>query len=470
MQSNSQSLLSRVARLWFLSALFLLPRMGFAQTGGVPQAQYDALVAFYNSTGGTNWFIQDNWLSSEPVENWFGVLVSNGNVVGLNLSFNNLTGSIPAQTANLPLTDLFVSGNALTGISKLPATLLNLDCSSNQVSALPALSAGLQTLNGAANALSSLPAFPATLTGVDVSFNKLTLLPPLPAGLTSLNCSTNRIVLLPPLPAALVTLNCSNNRQIVLPKLPAGLNTLIANNNCLVVLPALPASLTLINVSFNQLFSLPALPANTSLNILAANNRLTFEDLELIVGRFRAVGQYAPQLEVGFAYTLNVPAGTNLSLNANFAGNTPSTRYVWLKDSVRVSDTLSVPVLKINNVQAVNAGKYTARISSKLVPGLVLVLKPITVKVTGSSAAAKTSLVMYPNPTVRTVQLTKPEGESWGDRLSVSIVSEVNGALVLKSEAYSFGKTLDIAHLNAGRYVVQVSDGKQSQSLHLVKE
>jgi hypothetical protein len=41
---------------------------------------------------------------------------------------------------------------------------------------------------------------------------------------------------------------------------------------------------------------------------------------------------------------------------------------------------------------------------------------------------------------------------------------------VLKSEAYSFGKTLDIAHLNAGRYVVQVSDGKQSQSLHLVKE
>lgn len=58
-----------------------------------------------------------NWLSGNPLAEWHGVTVDpRGRVVGLDLSWNGLTGSITPQIGNLPyLRTLNLQGNALGG-------------------------------------------------------------------------------------------------------------------------------------------------------------------------------------------------------------------------------------------------------------------------------------------------------------------------------------------------------------------
>ena len=75
---------------------------GTEVTGEWPQIQ--ALTDLYESTNGPGWDFNDNWLSKEPLENWYGV---NGEkdgqsyVYSLNLPNNNLTGTLPTSFATL---------------------------------------------------------------------------------------------------------------------------------------------------------------------------------------------------------------------------------------------------------------------------------------------------------------------------------------------------------------------------------
>ena len=62
----------------------------------------DALVAFYHATGGEHWSNRTNWLSGEPLADWYGVETdANGRVTVLDLRSNNLTGAIPPVLGNL---------------------------------------------------------------------------------------------------------------------------------------------------------------------------------------------------------------------------------------------------------------------------------------------------------------------------------------------------------------------------------
>ena len=61
-----------------------------------------ALAALYESTGGADWRDRTNWLSDEPIGDWYGVETdASGRVSGLGLADNGLTGTLPPEIGNL---------------------------------------------------------------------------------------------------------------------------------------------------------------------------------------------------------------------------------------------------------------------------------------------------------------------------------------------------------------------------------
>ncbi|MXX96132.1 MAG: S8 family serine peptidase [Rhodothermaceae bacterium] len=88
---------------------------------------YESLSALYRATGGDNWNDNDKWdFTIMPTEDelyrWHGVDLFNGFLIWLFLSYNNLTGEIPAQLGNLlHLQMLNLSNNSLSG--EIPSEL-----------------------------------------------------------------------------------------------------------------------------------------------------------------------------------------------------------------------------------------------------------------------------------------------------------------------------------------------------------
>ena len=112
---------------------------------GIPEAECQALVAFYNSTAGGGWLQRDGWLVSNMPCDWFGVTCQAGHVVRLQLPANELTGSLPDQLSVLSaLRELTLAGRAAGPtnhlVGSIPSTLGSLaslqpfDLSFNQLS------------------------------------------------------------------------------------------------------------------------------------------------------------------------------------------------------------------------------------------------------------------------------------------------------------------------------------------------
>lgn len=124
----------------------------------------DVLVALYEATDGDNWLDNRNWLSNRPPGDWYGVIADDsGRVIELNLSENELSGSISSELGNLSKLEwLILSQNSLNGtipselsyLSKL--TLLSVFSNQLSGSIPPELGnlANLEGLSLAANRLS----------------------------------------------------------------------------------------------------------------------------------------------------------------------------------------------------------------------------------------------------------------------------------------------------------------------------
>ena len=92
-------------------------------TVGASSADRAVLVALYEATGGANWENKRNWLSEEPLYEWYGVTTDEEErVFRLDLRDNGLTGSLPVELGQLHnLRVLKLSSNGLTG--SLPVEL-----------------------------------------------------------------------------------------------------------------------------------------------------------------------------------------------------------------------------------------------------------------------------------------------------------------------------------------------------------
>ena len=95
----------------------------------IPVSECEALVSFYDSTEGSNWTNNDNWLITDTPCNWFGISCENDHVTEIVFRDNNLVGFIPPEIGSLTdLTTLSLTINQLMGsIPSEIGLLINLE-------------------------------------------------------------------------------------------------------------------------------------------------------------------------------------------------------------------------------------------------------------------------------------------------------------------------------------------------------
>lgn len=387
-----------------------LARINSGVTGScVPASERNALVALYNTTNGPGWANKSNWLNADE-STWFGVVISSCHVTNLNLTNNQLAGTLPPELGDLTqLVTLDLSNNTLTG--SLPNTISNLVSLSslqlynNQLSGpLPAGLYGLSTLQ-------NLDLSNNQLTGsVSTSIGNL-------IGLTSLSLSINQFT--GTLPSEIGNLTNLQYLRLALNQfsgsLPGTFGNLlqlreftVATNLLTGTVPASLANLTNLNVlglSFNgftgdlpagigsltalqqvsvrsnQFTSLPAFTSTSITELRTENNRFHFGHLEpnATKGGFT----YTPQANLAGG-TATTCEGTTLTIPFTTPGT--ANQYQWYKDGVLLPGATSSSFTKSSATPG-DAGNYVVQVTNTLLPGLTLVSDPFVVSINGAPPA-----------------------------------------------------------------------------------
>jgi len=334
-------------------SVFLLLLMNFTLLAQVPETEKEALIALYNSTGGENWFNNTNWNTTEPVIEWYGIsvdTVGEDHVNSIQLSFNNLDGSIPEDILDLSaLKTLEIRNNNLTG------EVLN---QLIQLTELVEIDLAFNDFDGqipfGISGLTDLSIF--TLSGNSFSGQ----IPAELGDLTNLN-----------------TLYLANNTfSGSLPDELGQLTNLvefwISGNDFAGPIPTFfnDLSLDIFNIYNNHFDELPFLGDlldNIEISNIYGNN-FEFDDLELNEGHLVQV-DYNPMNSIDAPDFINVSLGEDLNYTIDVGG--ANNTYQWYKDGEALDGQIENQ-LTISNISDADTGYYVLEVSNTLITDLIL--------------------------------------------------------------------------------------------------
>ncbi|MEN8249449.1 MAG: gliding motility-associated C-terminal domain-containing protein [Bacteroidota bacterium] len=405
-----------------------------------PDTEREALIALYNATNGLAWTNSTNWNTANSIDTWAGVTVDdNGRVTGINLSNNNLSGSIPSEIGNLAeLRHIDLSYNLLTG--SIPVEIGNLtnlgwlSLLDNQLTgSIPDEIGNLINLTGIFiwdNQLSgTIPASFGNLTKLEylvLPGNQLTgSLPPELENCASLkNIELHVNNLSGTIPEGYV--NLSN-----LATFAVGYNEFEG---------AIPEGLTRLPhlyelyIAHCNFTDLPAFPATTDWGYFhVQGNKFTFKDILPNLPNFAEVTQYAPQKPLGDSISISGYTYEPLRIDP-FIAQYDGQQYRWLKDGVSMGLSNN-HYYDIDEFLDIDAGVYELEVTHPDVPGLILTRAPIIVNAKDGDP-----------PKPYAVEIISPNGDGINDEMTITnielypehrvLIYDVLGRLVYSTEDY----------------------------------
>jgi hypothetical protein len=164
------------------------PFRSCAEVVDVPQAECEALVNLYTSTGGESWNNNVGWLSIDRVCAWHGISCSNGIIETIVLPSNNLVGAFAVDLSGFSnLWGIALSNNQLSGdfasiLYKMPTGLEGFYIDSNDITG---------TIPDSISAFSNLLAL--KVGGNPLTGDLSTIIGYLPTGLVILHLDSTQI-------------------------------------------------------------------------------------------------------------------------------------------------------------------------------------------------------------------------------------------------------------------------------------
>ncbi len=328
------------------------------------------LVKIYNSTNGSGWNFQNNWLSAQPINQWYGIVTNaNGCVEEILLADNKLTGTLPTGLSFPELKNLNFGGG---GVNQIAGTVPT-DWDLPQVEFL------------------------------NFSSNKLT------GNIPNLNFPNLKEIFF------------SNNQfsgsvpnQTQLPNLEKyhfHTNPLAGTIPVFTNLPKLK-ELSAFNCNFSGFATQTNfINSGQPFDLLQLEgNQFTFEDLLPNLAGINFTGtagnrSYSPQDSVFLETTFTKNVGDALTIDLVFdaAAAAPGTVFSWFKNgqpwTPPAPNVSSSNKLIFNNLQLTDAGEYHVQVTNPGVSPLTLLGRKITIFIQNNSSSGKDCWEKIAKPT-----------------------------------------------------------------------
>ncbi len=315
------------------------------------EQDYNSLITLFNSTGGENWTDNTGWNSgiNNLSNEWYGVDVRNGRVVGLYLQGNNLRGTLPPEIGNLTGLEVFFAfENNISG--PIPKEIGNLTNLFDFEIYFNNLSGEIPTEIGNCT----------NLVAIILAWNKLEGEIPKEIG------NLSQLVYL-----YLFDNNLEGEVPVEITQL-SNLRTLWINGNDFTELPDLS----------DMQFETPVQDNYAGLNV--SLNRFSFEDLAPSIDVLTENWMFSPQQQLEVDTTrIELRPGEELRLSIDEVEGT-NNQYQWFKNNSPVSDKKVISEFIIQSVETDDIGRYQCKVTNSILPELTLTSKIIRLDVNTS--------------------------------------------------------------------------------------